>query len=54
MALRGYFVDMTQHVTLERTMAHHLAHGMARAKYIALFRAMAQRVIWHFWNIIQL
>ena len=43
-ALRGYVVDMTQHVTLERTIAHHLAHGMARAKYLALLRAMAQFV----------
>jgi len=41
---RGYVVDMTQHVALERMMAHHLAHDMARVKYLALFRAMAQRV----------
>jgi hypothetical protein len=35
---------MTQRVTLERTLAHHLAHGMARVKYLAIFREMAQIV----------
>ena len=42
--MRGYFVDMTQHVALERMMARHLAHHMAWVKCLALFRAMAQDV----------